>query len=167
MNLRVREVLIIFTAFPLLCGSLLGCEYARMSDQESLNPYETAMPQMPEGSIPVGGGLEVLKYTRGEGMHNPLPLNQESRERGKDGYSYFCIMCHGPEADGQGTVGQSFYPLPTNLKRPYVQQQSDGTLFYKISLGFKRHPPLASTVSEEDRWAIIYYIRSLTKIRNS
>jgi hypothetical protein len=46
---------------------------------------------------------------------------------------------------------------------PGVQKQSDGELFVKISLGFGRHPPLANTVSEPDRWAVVNYIRSLKK----
>jgi hypothetical protein len=42
-----------------------------------------------------------------------------------------------------------------------VQQQRDGKLFYRISFGYKRHPPLSRTVSEEDRWAIVHYIRTI------
>jgi hypothetical protein len=58
-------------------------------------------------------------------------------------------------------VGQSFAPLPTDLADPRVQAQADGELFAKVSLGYRRHPPLADTVSEPDRWAVIAYVRSL------
>jgi hypothetical protein len=58
-------------------------------------------------------------------------------------------------------VGQSFSPLPAALKDLYVQSQADGMLFKKISLGFQRHPPMAYTVSEEDRWALVHFIRTL------
>jgi mono/diheme cytochrome c family protein len=149
-----------FVLFLLLCV-LFGCDYARMKDQESIRTYEAEPPEMPAGTIPISGGSEVLRNSKPEDLHNPLASKQDVLERGKLAYGYFCIMCHGQNLDGNGTVGQSFAPLPTNLKIPYVQQQGDGQLFYKISFGYKRHPPLASTVSEEDRWAILLYIRSV------
>lgn len=138
---------------------LAGCDYARMSDQESIRTHEAKMPDMPQGVIPIQGGLEVYRGMDPKDMTNPLPFNHAAIERGKKGYGYFCMMCHGPGLDGKGTVGQSFYPLPTNLKRTRVQKQSDVALFYKISFGYKRHPYLADTVAEDSRWAIIHYLR--------
>jgi hypothetical protein len=150
---------ILFTAISSLL--LCGCDYARMSDQESLRPYEIAFPEMPAGSIPVNGGINILRETKPEDLHNPVPRTEASVNEGEIRYGYYCIMCHGAKADGNGTVGQSFSPLPANLAGSYVQQQKDGELFYKISLGYRRHPPLYYTVAETDRWLIINYIRSL------
>ena len=155
---RIVPVYFFLAWIPLV---YVGCDYARMKDQESIRTYETEPPEMPAGTIPISGGSEVLKNSKPEDLHNPLSGKQEVLERGRLAYGYFCIMCHGQNLDGNGTVGQSFAPLPTNLKIPYVRQQGDGRLFYKISYGYKRHPALASTVSEEDRWAILHYIRSV------
>ena len=138
-----------------------GCEYSRMKDQESIRTYEAEPPEMPEGIIPISGGSAVLKASKPEDLRNPLSNTQEVLEKGRLAYGYFCVMCQGQKFDGNGSVGQSFAPLSANLVAPYVQQQSDGQLFYRISFGYKRHPPLASTVSEEDRWAILRYIRSI------
>ncbi|NWF53303.1 MAG: cytochrome c [Syntrophaceae bacterium] len=142
-----------------------GCDYGRMSDQESIRPYETRLPPMPEGPIPREGGIETLRASRPDALRNPLPSTASSLNQGKQAYGHYCIMCHGPRGDGNGTVGQSFAPLPSNLGASSVQGQSDGELFYKISLGFGRHPPLADTVSEGDRWAVIHYLRSLRKVK--
>ncbi len=142
---------------------ILGCNYARMNDQEAIKTYKEAVPEMPGGVIPASGGIEILKKANPKDLKNPMPLSLESIDRGKTAYEYFCIQCHGPRADGRGTVGQSFSPLPTNLKDRQVQAQSDGEILVKILLGFKRHPPLATTVSEEDTWAVVNYIRSLKK----
>jgi hypothetical protein len=46
---------------------------------------------------------------------------------------------------------------------PKVQGQKDGELFLKISLGYKRQPPLYATIAAEDRWAVITYLRALAK----
>lgn len=138
-----------------------GCDYGRMNEQESIRPYETSFPKMPEGTIPIHGGLQIVREMDTKEVANPLPDNQTSVDLGQKGYNYFCVMCHGPKADGIGTVGQSFSPLPTNLKSSDVQDQTDGDLFYTISFGMDRMPPLAYTVPEKDRWAIIHYIRSI------
>jgi mono/diheme cytochrome c family protein len=158
---RLKEIILIvlISVFQVFWG----CDYARMKDQESVRTYEAEPPEMPEGTIPTTGGYEVLKASKPENLRNPLPSTQEVVGKGRTGYGYFCVMCHGPEADGNGTVGQSFAPLPADLKSSYVQRQRDGVLFYRMSMGYKRHPLLADTIAEEDRWAIVTYIRSLAK----
>jgi len=143
-----------------------GCNYERMNDQESIRTYATVIPESPGGTVPYGGGIEILKRLDPRSLKNPLPDSPASVEQGKTAYGYFCVQCHGPQADGKGTVGQSFAPLPTSLRNSAVQSQEDGVLFFKISLGFRRHPPLASTVSTDDRWATVRYIRSLAKEPN-
>jgi mono/diheme cytochrome c family protein len=144
----------------LFCG-LWGCDYGRMKEQEALRTYKTQIPEMPTGSVPVTGGLQVTRQANPEALRNPLAFNKDSVERGKTGYGYYCVMCHGSKADGDGTVGQSFYPLPTDLKSLYVQRQTDGRIFYTITFGLKRQPALGFMISEADRWAIIHYLRSL------
>jgi mono/diheme cytochrome c family protein len=140
-----------------------GCDYARMYDQESVRTYKKEIPEMPPEAIPTAGGFQILNSADPKSLKNPLPYTKEAVDQGKEAYFYFCVQCHGPKADGNGTVGQSFAPLPANLTESAVQGQSDGELFSKISLGFGRHPFLASTVSEADRWAVVNYIRSLKK----
>jgi hypothetical protein len=60
-------------------------------------------------------------------------------------------------------VGQSFKPIPTDLRGPKVQDAGDGALFQVIAYSKpeSRHPALATTVTPEDRWRIIAFIRSL------
>ena len=132
-----------------------------MNEQESIRTYEKKMPEMPQGAIPVHGGLNVLRESDPEDLRNPLPHKQSSIDRGKRAYGYFCVMCHGPNGRGYGTVGQSFYPLPTNLRSADIQDQTDNEIFYSTTFGLNRMPPLGYTASKEDRWAVLHYIRSL------
>lgn len=140
---------------------LHGCDYARMKEQESVRTYETKLPRMPGGTVPVDGGLERLLASNLKQLSNPLGPDPTWLRRGEEAYGFYCSMCHGPRADGMGTVGQSFEPLPADLSSPQVQSLTDGELFGIISLGSKRSPPLASTIAEDDRWAIVLYVRSL------
>ncbi len=148
-------------ALILLLSAPAGCNYGRMNDQESVRTYEKKMPSGPQGTIPISGGVEVLSRTEPKDLKNPVSPTVPAISRGKAAYFNYCVHCHGPKADGNGTVGQSFAPLPSNLADPQVLDQSDGELFSKISLGFGRHPALANTVSETDRWSMISYLRSL------
>lgn len=149
----------------LMAQLVVGCDYARMTDDEAVNTYQTVMPSMPKHTVPVDGGLERLRISEPRSLVNPLPFAPPSIDQGRVAYGYYCVHCHGAKADGQGTVGQSFSPLPANLTQPPVQSQADGELFVKTSLGYKRCPPLAQTVAENDRWAIINYLRSLVKLQ--
>lgn len=149
---------------PALAALLLlasGCDYARMTDDEAVNTYGRKMPAAPEHTVPVSGGIEELKVADPNTLRNPLAATLATVAQGRTAYGYYCLHCHGPLADGNGTVGQSFSPLPADLRGAPVQSQSDGQLFAKTSLGYQRCPPLALTVAEADRWAIITYLRTL------
>lgn len=138
-----------------------GCDYARMYDQASIQTYERKMPEIDGRTVPIREGFEALSTADPRGIKNPLAYTGESVDRGRLAYTYFCIHCHGPKADGNGTVGQSFVPLCTDLASRAVKQQGDGEVYAKIRLGFKRHPKLFDTIPAEETWAVIIYVRSL------
>ena len=139
--------------------------YERMNDQESFRPYEARMPGVVPGAVPTKDGKiageEQYKAAPMGSLENPLSSGAETIARGEVSYGYFCIQCHGSRYNGDGTVGQSFAPLPTDLRSPYIQQMSADELFRSISYGIQRHPPMFYTVSVEDRWSLIRWIQSL------
>lgn len=151
----------VFIVLLLAATVLSGCNYARMKDDEAVQAYNQEFPQMPKKSIPVDGGIWVERGGNPMDLVNALPSSPETVVLGAERYTFYCIQCHGPHADGYGTVGQSFAPLPANLKSADVQDQSDGELFYKIRFGFNRHPALYSTVTDDETWAVVRYIRTL------
>ena len=154
-------LLIVFVAYE---GLIFIDNYAqpwRMRETPAVRPHEAPLPVMPNDAIPIQGGDVIARKTDPLDQENPLPLDKTSLDRGKQKFALYCTMCHGSRGDGYGTVGQSFYPLPRDLRGPRVQEKSDGFLFYTVSFGQKRMPPLATTVSEENRWFIIHHIRSI------
>ena len=102
---------------------------------------------------------------------NPLGVNADTLERGRERYTIFCAPCHGQAGDGSGIVTQ--YSLITaDLHQHRLVQARDGYLFDVISNGFNattnavgiaysRMPAYKSKISAEDRWAIIGYVRAL------
>ena len=54
-----------------------------------------------------------------------------------------------------------FRPSSCKPETPEVQDQSDGEIFYKIRFGFNRHPALYATVTDDETWAVVRYMRSM------
>ena len=155
----IKAAAVCLTSVCLLTAA--GCDYGRMYDQESVRTYKKEMPPADERTVPVEGGFQALLTADPKNLKNPLPTGARSIDQGKLAYGYFCVHCHGQDADGRGTVGQSFSPLPTDLRSDEVQSQGDGQLYAKIRLGYLRHPRLYTTIAEPDAWAVVDYIRSL------
>lgn len=138
--------------------------FGRMWETPAVRPHEELPLSMPKGTVPRQGGEEVSKSMPTELLKSPVVLSDPAQiQMGKVLYSKFCAQCHGKNYDGNATVGQSFYPLPTDLRSAKVQALSEGAFFKEISYGIPdgRQPPLATTIDSLDRWRIIAYIKSL------
>ena len=141
--------------------------YGRLRETPSVRPYEEPLLLMEAGTVPSAGGEAIFKATPGEQLHSPFGATPDVAKQGEKLYFTYCAQCHGKYYDGNGPVGQSFAPLPGDLRSAKVQSLSDGVLFKEISYGIPkgRQPPLATTIAETDRWRIISYVKSLG-IRN-
>ncbi len=139
--------------------------FERMWETPVVRPHEQPIPSLPKGVVPFSGGEAVLRATPAEELEPPYAeANATVLQSGKTGYSYYCVHCHGKRYDGMATVGQSFSPLPTDLRSKQVQGLSLGEMFRSISFGVPgggRQPPLHATISVERRWHIVSFIRSL------
>lgn len=139
-------------------------DFWRMRETPGVRPHEEPLLLMEEGVVPVSAAEAVLRATQGEDLKSPLNFKDPAViEAGKKLYFNFCFMCHGPNHDGNGTVGQSFSPLPTDLRSAKVQSLPGGVHFKEISYGVPdgRQPALATTIAVLDRWRIVAYVKSL------
>ena len=138
--------------------------YGRMRETPGVRPHEEPILTMEAGSVPAHGGDALYRVTPGDQLTPPIDMQDPAViARGKTLYMVFCAQCHGNNYDGQGTVGQSFHPLPTDLHKPEVQSKPAGDLFKSISFGIKdgRQPALATTIMPMDRWHIIAFVHQL------
>lgn len=138
--------------------------YGRMRETPAVKPLEDPLLEMEAGIVPVGGGEAVYRATAGDKLISPLNMTQPSViTRGKAVYLTFCAQCHGYDYDGNGSVGQSFHPLPADLRSPLVQSKLDGELFQSVSYGIPggRQPALHSTIPVTDRWQVIAFVKYL------
>jgi mono/diheme cytochrome c family protein len=138
--------------------------YGRMWETPGVRPLEELPLSTPGGTVPQDGGEEIFQALPAELLKSPIAKSDTPQiQMGKALYAKFCAQCHGTGYDGNGTVGQSFMPLPTDLKSDKVQSLSEGAFFKEISYGIPdgRQPPLATTIDALDRWRIIAYVKSL------
>jgi len=93
---------------------------------------------------------------------NPLAADKKNVEQGEKVAKINCVSCHGAKGKGDGPAAAALNPKPADWTSSRVQSQSDGELFWKISNGRGPMPPWKH-LPENDRWAVILYIRSLKK----
>lgn len=94
-------------------------------------------------------------------LKNPFANDTSATSTGKVLFTKNCAACHGPKGKGDGVAGIGLNPPPGNLASSKIQSQTDGAIYWKITEG---NPPMASyktTLSDEQRWQLVSYIRVL------
>lgn len=92
---------------------------------------------------------------------NPVPADDKSLAAGKEVYIKECASCHGEAGKGNGPAAKDLTTPPGDLSSPKMTQQTDGALFWKITEGRKPMPTYEKMLSEEQRWQVINYVRTL------
>ncbi len=98
---------------------------------------------------------------RAAAKKNPVPANETSIALGKKIYERQCLACHGAQGKGDGPVAAHLEKRPGNLSNPKLWEQSDGALFWKVNEGHRPMPTFKRIMSDEERWPVINYIRTL------
>ena len=91
---------------------------------------------------------------------NPLPADASTIAQGKKVAEVNCVSCHGARGKGDGAAAVALNPKPADWTSAVVQSESDGEIFWKISTG-RGAMPSWNFLPENDRWALVRYIRSL------
>ncbi|HEX4949341.1 MAG TPA: c-type cytochrome [Blastocatellia bacterium] len=94
-------------------------------------------------------------------MKNPVKVTPDVIKRGKYLYQTSCELCHGAEGKGNGAYNSPQWKQATNLTSKVVQANTDGELFYKVSNSRDRHPSKKVMYSDEERWMIVAFLRTL------
>ncbi|UCE53301.1 MAG: cytochrome c [Desulfobacterales bacterium] len=160
----IAVIIVILAAYQALIYYDNNFRYGRMRETPAVRPHEDPLLIMEEGVVPVSGGEAFYRVSAGIDLTASVNMIEPaSINRGKAVYLTYCAQCHGNNHDGNGTVGQSFHPLPTDLRSSQVQTKSDGKLFKSVSYGIPggRQPALQTTITIDDRWRVVAYIKSL------
>lgn len=78
-------------------------------------------------------------------------------------YRAHCATCHGPGGRGDGPGGAGLPKPPADLTAAHTAQHTVGDMFWWLTHGIPAGgmPPFGSVLSEEERWDLINFIRTL------
>lgn len=97
---------------------------------------------------------------------NPFKRTNAVIAEGREIYTTYCMACHGKEGNGKGAPGITFAVQPANFHDMDVMRQKDGTLFWKITKGYQGMPGFKTTLTENQRWKVVTYLRTFAKTKN-
>ena len=94
---------------------------------------------------------------------NPLPYTAAVINNGRTAYIAECAECHGDTGLGDGPWAIDNRGAIPPLSSPHIDVHTDGEIYWWITHGIPSldMPPLQDELSEEQRWQIIHFIRSL------
>ncbi|HEY83518.1 MAG TPA: c-type cytochrome [Chloroflexi bacterium] len=107
------------------------------------------------------------EYTQ---LSAPFSLNDKKAiKAGKTLYrDNSCHLCHGARGNGEGRISPGLNPRPIDLTDGALMARlDDGYLFWRISQGGSQPPFLSAMpawedmLTQEERWQIIVYLRSI------
>jgi mono/diheme cytochrome c family protein len=139
--------------------------------------HPVAPPRVPTGFLIVGALLALavaaamapqpaqpapwVAPARAAKKLNPEHRDANSLKVGKKIFERECLSCHGAKGVGDGPKAADLERHPGNLAAPAMWDQTDGALFWKISEGNAPMPATKTLLSEDERWHVINYVRTL------
>jgi mono/diheme cytochrome c family protein len=96
-------------------------------------------------------------------VKNPLAGNKSVLGAGKTLYVANCTPCHGSKGKGDGAASAALNPKPADHSSAKVQAETDGSLYWKLSAGRNPMPSYQKILTNNQRWELVNYIRTLAK----
>jgi mono/diheme cytochrome c family protein/plastocyanin len=148
--------------FLMSLGSVVVCSGCKRA---------TDSPKPPGSAQPHAPAMAVVTFS-----DFPVPPKPGSAtgllEHGKIVYEQNCVACHGLKGDGNGPAAAFLAPKPRNFVEAKFRLRStligqlptDVDLFRSVSLGMPGTPmpPWKHILNDEDRWAVVEYIKSFS-----
>lgn len=99
-----------------------------------------------------------------QAITSPIEATAESVGNGQLLYNTYCTTCHGLDGSGQGPAAHGITTFPRQLWIwNNADSSADGYLYWFITNGRNEMPPWGVILSEEERWDVVNYIKTLEK----
>ncbi len=129
---------------------------------------EPTPPPAPTPEIKIENGKIVQQWeapAEFAKQTSPVKKKPEAVKIGQAYYEQVCSICHGKEGLGNGPMSKLGVDKggkqATNLVSEVVQANTDGELFYKVSNARPPHPKLQQRLTDEQRWYIVSFLRTM------
>jgi mono/diheme cytochrome c family protein len=152
--------------------------HAEFYNSNGLNPYRMNMRMPPPNTVSRNKAgylpyrLPKDSLTTAAKLVSPFDAveNAQLLADGKALYTMYCTHCHGAKGEGDGKVAQgvvvdgverSAYAGVANLKGDAYKDITEGHIFHVITMGKGLMAPHGSQMSQEERWKIARYVKTL------
>ena len=97
-------------------------------------------------------------------VKNPVKSTPDGLAATAKIYHDNCLTCHGEAGHGDGPASENLVRKPANFTdKAFMGKQTDGEIFFKMTKGRAPMPSWEKKFSDEERWGLVNYIRSLAK----
>ena len=180
----------ILAALSIVAVLMLGCStgtypldiFPEMHYQQSYKIQEPPSLSSPPDSVPISGGEVDFAFPDAGDVTSPFPSSQATIQRGAELFSVNCSVCHGTGGQGDGPMQtrleeSGYSGTVANLTTGATPNRPDGEVFFIITHGWVATlmgmgmsedaasqflmPPFKKLTSEDDRWMIVHYLRSI------
>lgn len=153
-----------------LIQDMMDSPALKAQDHENADELKASSRLPPDGTVPVG--FTPYKYAGDAAeaaakLKNPYAGNSKAEllELGRRKFETYCAVCHGYSGGGDGPVAPKMALKPPPLVSDKIKDVTDGAIFHIITDGQGVMSSYAyQLVNENDRWAIVNYVRSLQKL---
>lgn len=154
-----------------------GPEAYRMLEKDNNNRFKAMW--MPVKHTIARGKLDYYfpydNDTTGYGMAKKefkcpdnIPASMENIQEGKRLFDINCIVCHGPEGKGDGTiVKDEKFGAPPAYTSPQIKNLSQGGKYFSITYGKNAMGAYGPQLAPEERWKVIHYVEYLSHMDDS
>ena len=95
---------------------------------------------------------------------NPVKSSPAVLAAAKKIYVETCEQCHGEKGKGDGSEAMMYSVKPANFTDHHMMSEmTDGEIFYKITEGRKPMPGFKNSLTEEQRWQMVHFVRTFAK----
>lgn len=121
--------------------------------------------------VVIAGGIVFYSFTgfgaraRARKLQNPIPATPEAIAAARLIYENRCANCHGMNGDGKGPKAEELSVAPADFRNARAMAAiTDGELYWQITKGARPMPSFES-LSEQERWELVDYIRTFASSR--
>ena len=125
--------------------------------------------QLPVPGTVARGYLPTATGTQDQAasLVNPLPRTKEIFALGHKVFTNRCEVCHGAIGNGMGSLTAAYGGKPANLQAQQFRDYPDGKIYWAIVNGKNAMPSHAPYLTNQERWAVVHYVRALQRAQNA
>lgn len=168
----VIVVLALALASLILALQTSGQDAQRKPSPQNRSTNKSDNPTAAPRPAPVPAPQDLSKSTwdlpaDADKAKNPVEASEQSIAKGKELFMSKegnCVFCHGETGSGNKKNLPQLRRFPADLSdHERMPRLSDGEIFWKITRGIPGIMPARGMLTEEERWHLVNFVRTLAK----